>query len=147
MTLLRAFINGDSVSLLRFSLRSHFQDISWTISLVCPLKYPYSCCCFFLLFFLTWGVLFVAISWSSHEQFPLACHLNYLSVQLFFFLFVLVLILLILLLFFFSLYFFWVTAILFTSLGLSWVFCLRSVVCWTVSIFLRSPVSFLGSMG
>ena len=36
-------INIDSFPPLRFSLRSHVQVISWAISLVCRLKYPYSC--------------------------------------------------------------------------------------------------------
>ena len=43
MALFCAVIRRDSVSFLRFPFLSHVQVISCDVSLVCRLKYPYSC--------------------------------------------------------------------------------------------------------
>ena len=43
MALFWAAIQRDSFSFLRFSILSHVQVFSSEISLVCRLKYPYSC--------------------------------------------------------------------------------------------------------
>ena len=59
MALICAAIRRDSVSFLKFSFLNHIQLFSCEISLVCLLKYPYSCFSSYFCFLVFVAALFV----------------------------------------------------------------------------------------
>ena len=64
-----AVIRRDSVSLLRFPFFNHVQAFSCEISLVCRLKYPYSCfptLFVSLLFLFCWSLCYLYCFWSLY---------------------------------------------------------------------------------